>query len=262
MRVLVYRNKKFENQLFRNNDFKEVEFTRCVFSNVKFDMVDLRGAIFRETVFENVNFVKTKLTYSSFAKTCMDQYAAKFHNVNFLKCNFNQISTNLTFFKNCVFESCNFTHTDFGGSVLENVKINGDIKSCFFVPYGEITRNGFLNGIFNRYKNVKTVYKNVDLSNARLEGIKLVDFDKQQIKLPEGPNYIYIANMSMTYISTRNKINNNWIGEDKLIGLKFLDALYKPEYNEVNAFIDSNYLKEGLYLKIFDLLKENSVSYD
>ena len=250
-RPLKFIRKQYNHERFEEADLRESEFTKATFNGCHFRQLDLRGSQFRSTVFNDCTFEKVRFTHSFFSKTSLDEFAVKCSNCLISKCDFNQISTDLSHFHELRFEHCKFKGTDFSGAQLSNVKFIGKVEGCSFLPTAEVLKNGLLAGFFLRTKSLTTSYKNVDFTAAQLIGITLNGFDKAEVKLPIGPEYLYLDNARPILNEVRTALKNS---DSNLVAL--FDGLYALPPNARNAFFDSNDFKEDWEFQVFETIKK------
>lgn len=119
--------------IFRDADFREYEFDRCLFQQSEFQGSDLRGASFFYSFLRFTYFVNCNLRGVHF--NACDLYATQFVNCDLSRTRFDHCNLHYS-----VLQDCHFEYTDFTGSNLSRSKFQSEIPGT--VDLYNVSGNG------------------------------------------------------------------------------------------------------------------------
>lgn len=248
---------------FTYSDLRYSYLIECNISNCIFEETNATEVHFVACNLLNCIFRKTNLSYS-FINENIGSNSGSIKNAEFIESNLSDAFFYFPIIENCNFENCNLFKTDFDGSRFKDCKFKGTLDSLWFRGYSTHATKSIL-GIFNRVNPQKYPNKmiNVDFTQSKLIGVAFeYSIDLSSCKFPEDENYILVKNLKETYSKAQKIIDKEWEGEDKRVGLGFIEDIYftPKTKNQPNDLIDKHMLAKVMKRsdfadKFFDLIR-------
>lgn len=215
------------NGLFEKADFREVHVVASNFSNCIFSHCDFRDA-----------YLNTSLWSES----------GSFENVVFYQSNLSRAIFGFPVLRECSFENCKLSTTQFDASQLHNTRFVGPIESAFFKGKLDRPFGWFEKLIYSKKKySIFNPMENVDFSGAELKGVSFLNgIDLRKCKFPTGDNYLLITNPALTYEMAAELIRSTWKGQDQHLGFALLEVYNKNKSRDKPVdFIDFTVASHG-----------------
>lgn len=209
-----------KDSLFSKTDFREVHIEASKFSNCTFSRCDFRDA---------------------YLNTSRRSESGSFENVVFHRSNLSRVIFGFPILRNCSFENCKLSTTQFSASQFYDTKFAGPIESVFFKGKLDPPFGWFEKLIYAKKKySIFNPMENVDFSQAELKGVSFLnEIDLRKCKFPTGENYLMITNPTQTYKIAAELIRNTWKAEDQGVGLGLVGIYNRNEsQNKPVDFID------------------------
>ncbi|HMJ70404.1 MAG TPA: pentapeptide repeat-containing protein [Cyclobacteriaceae bacterium] len=258
----------FTGMVIDNSDlsYADLSFTTwrdCKIGNSIFVEAKLKDVFMAASDIVNTEFINTDFK-DSFIGQNVGKNSGSFINVTFNECNLSNVGFCFPKIEGTNFKNCDLKDTDFDGSRFANCKFTGLLDSTFFRGYSKDAHTSFL-WVFNRVRprNFFNEMYGVDFSEASLSGISFTNhIDLSRCILPRDGSAILVTDLKNTYDLMKIRINNEWSGEYKRIGLEYIDSIYynKDRQDQPNDIIDIDTLSQGTGMEkfgqdFFNLLK-------
>jgi uncharacterized protein YjbI with pentapeptide repeats len=239
---------------------EDCNIENCIFENTKGLELRIYGSVFSKCVFRKAN-----LSYSYISN--LGANAGMFKQVEFIECNLSTCLFSFPIIDGCLFASCDLREVDFDGSRMRNCKFKGQIDSAWFRGYSINARKKSVLGIFNRIdpKSFPNLMEHVDFSESELLGVTFSHgIDLSQCIFPaDESRYIVVNNLPSVYSKVRKIIESEWAGEEKRIGIGFIDTIFfkQDRQDQKMDLIDKSLLSDNgtdqrFGDKFFNLIKE------
>lgn len=208
LRGTIWSRCNVKGSLFNKTDFREVDVVASKFSNCTFSHCDFRDA---------------------YLNTSRWSESGSFENVVFHRSNLSRVIFGFPILRDCSFENCKLSTTQFSASQLYNTKFVGPIESVFFKGKLDPPFGWFEKLIYAKKKySIFNPMENVDFTQAELRGVSFLNgIDLRKCKFPKGDNYLSVTNPDRTYEIAAELVRNKWSGADQRQALMLIQ-IYNP----------------------------------
>lgn len=228
---------------FRGTYWSKCNVTNSIFLKANFKMVEINASNFLNVIFDKCNFGYGYLNTKNGGES------GSFIKVSFIECDLSKTIFHFPVIQNCKFENCKLYETNFDTSQFCDTKFVGLLDSVFFRGRIEPAPDLF-SKLFRskRLDNIVNPMENVDFSQAELRGVSFSNgIDLRKCIFPDSGRYLFVENLKETYAKAKEIINDSWEGEDKRIGLGFIDNVFygHRSQHQPNDLIDMYILSDN-----------------
>ena len=233
---------------FSYADFRGTYWTKCNVTNSIFLKANFKNVEINASNFLNITFDKCNFGYG-YLNTRSGSESGTFIKVTFRECDLSKTIFHFPVVQNCIFENCKLYETNFDVSQFYDTKFVGLLDSVFFRGRIEASPD-FFSKLFRpkRLDKIVNPMENVDFSEAELRGVSFSDgIDLGKCVFPDNGQYLFVENLQETYSKAKEIINESWEGEDKRVGLGFIDNVFygRRNQNQPNDLIDMYILSDN-----------------
>ena len=238
--------------------WQKCRIEKCLFSGVKAKEIKLIACDI-----EDCEFIKSELSYAYLNQNISSNSGSYIRTI-FKDTNLSESIFYFPIIKDCVFDNCKLNATNFDGSRFQKTKFIGKVDSPMFNGRSLYADTSIL-GIFNRVdpRRYPNLMEDVDFTQATLVGVTFKNgINLSNCKFPEDENCLVLKNIKQAFGKAKEKINSNWTGVDKRIGLYIIDNVYYTnEYRDQDIRVIDKYVLTDLFGEkfsniFFELMKE------